>query len=111
MKAFSCFLALSLIAMGASVGLAHEPPGVVNYMVGFPAHAAPVSDGDLSDGDLSDGCWAEALTLEPPTPGDPTYRLCHDGELLYVSAGIPAASEMRFRGPRTAADAAGAVVA
>ena len=52
MKALRCFLALSLIVFGASVGLAHEPPGETYYMVGFPAHAVPSIDGDLSDWDM-----------------------------------------------------------
>ena len=92
-------------------GTLRLPGGVVQWpgLASADQPAIPETAAPELDGDLSDGCWAEALTLEPPTPGDPTYRLCHDGELLYVSAGIPAASEMRFRGPRTAADAAGAV--
>jgi hypothetical protein len=62
MKALRYFLALSLIVMGASVGLAHEPPGEVYFTVGFPGHAVPVSDGDLSDWDMvPEEFW---LTLE-----------------------------------------------
>jgi len=87
-------------------------PGKVVDWPGLPSsinEVAPLTPAPKLDGDLSDACWAQGLAVAAPKPGDPAFRLCHDGERLYASAVIPAASEARFRGDLTAADAAGAV--
>ncbi|MGQ9731224.1 MAG: discoidin domain-containing protein, partial [Candidatus Zipacnadales bacterium] len=87
-------------------------PGKVIEWPGLPRGSVPTipeTPSPTLDGRLDDPCWEHALKLEPPQNGDPSYLLCHDGEMLYVGVTIPAASEARFRGPLTSVDAAGAV--
>jgi hypothetical protein len=52
MKLICCYLALALVLGGVSIGLAHEPPGMVFYAFQFPLNAVPAIDGDLSDWDV-----------------------------------------------------------
>jgi len=87
-------------------------PGKVIDWPGLPSsieQTVPLRAAPKLDGDLSDACWAQALQVAPPKAGDPGFRICHDGERLYVSTVIPKEAEPRFRGDLTAVDAAGAV--
>ncbi|PIU92266.1 MAG: hypothetical protein COY42_32260 [Armatimonadetes bacterium CG_4_10_14_0_8_um_filter_66_14] len=61
------------------------------------------------DGALDDPSWEKALVVPAKEKDQPAFRLCHDGERLYVAATLPAAAESRYGGEPTALDAAGAV--
>jgi len=87
------------------------PSGPVQWQ-GLPSGdlpAIPRTPPPKLDGSLDDGCWQQALALPAKKPEDPSFKLCHDGAELYVDVAIPRASESRYRGDATAADAAGAV--
>jgi hypothetical protein len=61
------------------------------------------------DGALDEPGWEKALLLPAKEKDQPAFRLCHDGERLYVAATMPTAAESRYGGESTALDAAGAV--
>jgi len=61
------------------------------------------------DGVLDEPAWQNAASIPAGGPGEPAYRLGHDGERLYVAVSLPTQAESRFTGGPTAADAAGAV--
>ena len=78
--------------------LAAKPGGKPEQRLTVPKTAAPTIDGNLGD-----PCWADAARV----PGAEGFRLCQDGQRLYIAASVPAA-EAQPADP-TAADAAGAV--
>jgi Hydrazine synthase alpha subunit middle domain/NedA-like, galactose-binding domain len=87
------------------------PDGVVQW-AGLPQTdlpAIPRAAAPKLDGTLDDPCWQQALAPVPAKAGEPTFRLCHDGQRLYVAATVPKEAEPRYRGDVTAADASGAV--
>jgi hypothetical protein len=69
-----------------------------------PLVAPPVLDGSLDD-----PTWQEAVPVAASAPEEPTYRIGHDGQRLYLAMTLPTQAESRFAGGPTAADAAGAV--
>lgn len=69
-----------------------------------PLVAPPVLDGSLDD-----PAWQKAVSVAASGPGEPAYRIGHDGQQLYVAVTLPTQAESRFTGGPTAADAAGAM--
>lgn len=88
-------------------------PGSEIQWPGLPKRGGdevPLADGaPILDGVLDDACWGSALTIPPVAPHEPTYRLCHDTDRLFIAAELPGAVAAMYRGELTAMDAGGAV--
>ncbi len=93
-------------------------PGLVRFVEGELNWGGVVSDNAVSvpkqaaptlDGRSDEPCWQKAAAIVAANANEPAFRLCHDGQRLYVGVSLPTAAEPRFSGDVTAADAAGAV--
>jgi hypothetical protein len=93
-------------------------PGLVRFVEGELNWGGVVTDNAVSvpkqiaptlDGRLDEPCWQKAAVISAPSANEPAFRLCHDGQRLYVGVSLPTNSENRFSGDPTSADAAGAV--
>ena len=92
-------------------GTVRFPDEIIQWEGAQPATGSlvPQAATPTLDGRLDDDCWSKAAVIAPDEASHPEYRLCHDGERMYIGVSLPTETEGQYRGSYTAQDAHGAV--